>query len=142
MNLLIILTILVIVWMIVIFLLSNSPSDESSKLSNKTMDLTVVKVFKLFKTKKSSESIRSKYSTLVRKSAHFTEYMILGILSYLVLKGFEIDNPLLVILLCFLYAVTDEIHQYFVPGRSCRVFDVMIDTIGSLVGVLIVYFLK
>lgn len=35
------------------------------------------------------------------------------------------------ILICFLYAVCDEIHQYFVPGRACRVFDVLVDTAGS-----------
>jgi VanZ family protein len=35
------------------------------------------------------------------------------------------------------YAVTDEIHQYVVPGRSCEVRDVVIDSCGVLVGALI-----
>ena len=34
------------------------------------------------------------------------------------------------------YASTDELHQYFVPGRSARLFDVGIDTLGVLTGVL------
>lgn len=47
---------------------------------------------------------------------------------------------LITILICFLYAVSDEIHQYFVPGRACRIFDVTIDTLGSSFFIL-VYFL-
>ena len=34
------------------------------------------------------------------------------------------------------YASTDELHQYFVPGRSARLFDVGIDTLGVLTGIL------
>ena len=36
---------------------------------------------------------------------------------------------------CSIYAVTDELHQYFVPGRSCQVKDVMIDSSGALTGI-------
>lgn len=39
---------------------------------------------------------------------------------------------LITIVICFLYAVSDEIHQYFVPGRACRLFDVLIDISGSV----------
>ena len=35
------------------------------------------------------------------------------------------------------YAVTDEFHQSFVPGRSCELRDVMIDSCGVLTGVLL-----
>ena len=35
-----------------------------------------------------------------------------------------------------LYAVTDEVHQYFVPGRSCELRDVLVDTSGALTGIL------
>ena len=38
---------------------------------------------------------------------------------------------LITILICFLYALSDEIHQSFVPGRACRALDVLIDTSGS-----------
>ncbi len=40
------------------------------------------------------------------------------------------------------YATTDEIHQYFVPGRSARLFDVGIDTLGVLTGILIYLVLR
>ncbi len=42
--------------------------------------------------------------------------------------------------ICFLYALSDEIHQFFVPGRACRILDVLIDTLGSSFFILI-YFL-
>lgn len=43
------------------------------------------------------------------------------------------------VLLCMLYAITDEIHQHFVPGRSCELRDVLIDTTGALLGIFISY---
>jgi len=39
---------------------------------------------------------------------------------------------LITVAVCFLYAISDEVHQYFVPGRACRVFDVIVDTSGSI----------
>ena len=134
--------ILAIIWMTIIFILSNSPSDESSKLSGKAMDLTIVKAAKLFKSNKSNTSIKAKYSTLVRKTAHFVEYMILGIIVSIILLILKIDEPVFPIFICFLYATTDEIHQLFVKGRTCRLLDVVIDTLGASLGTVIVYFFK
>ena len=37
-----------------------------------------------------------------------------------------------------IYAISDEIHQYFIPGRSGRVFDVIIDSFGVLTGICII----
>ena len=45
-------------------------------------------------------------------------------------------------LICFLYSISDEIHQMFIDGRSSEKFDVLIDTIGSSFGVFINYTLK
>ena len=45
-------------------------------------------------------------------------------------------------LFCFIYACTDEFHQLFVMGRSCEIRDVLIDTLGSFVGILIYYKIK
>ncbi len=41
-----------------------------------------------------------------------------------------------------LYALSDEIHQYFVPGRTCDPRDFLVDSIGLLVGMLILMFLR
>ena len=44
-------------------------------------------------------------------------------------------------IICIIYAVSDELHQLYVAGRSCELFDVIIDAIGSIFGILIGYFL-
>lgn len=77
---------------------------------------------------------------ITRKSAHFIGYMILGILSILTFLQFEKINkkPQFAFLLCVVYAISDEIHQLFVPGRSGQLRDVMIDSSGSFVGIVLV----
>ena len=81
---------------------------------------------------------------LVRKTAHFTEYAILGALFYLNFKQLTKLNRhpkkiLLPIIFSFLYACTDEIHQIFVPGRSAQFRDILIDTLGATFGCLLIH---
>lgn len=81
---------------------------------------------------------------LVRKTAHFTEYAILGALFYLNFRQLPKLNSrpkkiLLPIVFSFLYACTDELHQIFVPGRSAQFRDVLIDTLGASFGIAITY---
>ena len=82
---------------------------------------------------------------LVRKTAHFTEYAILGSLFLLNLKSWQRPksstsmNIFLSLIFSFLYACTDEIHQIFVPGRSAQFRDVLIDTLGASFGATITY---
>ena len=38
------------------------------------------------------------------------------------------------LLVSILYAISDEIHQLFIPGRSCQITDICIDTLGILIG--------
>lgn len=82
---------------------------------------------------------------LVRKTAHFTEYAILGSLFFLNLKSWQRPksstsmNIFLSLIFSFLYACTDEIHQIFVPSRSAQFQDILIDTLGASFGVLITY---
>jgi len=45
------------------------------------------------------------------------------------------------ILIAIFYAITDEIHQYFVPGRFCTVYDVLIDSVGVMCAFFVYYFL-
>lgn len=78
----------------------------------------------------------------VRKSAHFIEYMILGIIFMLVLNSFHMNMKyamMISISFCFLYACTDEIHQLFVVERTGRFSDVLIDTCGSFTGIISFY---
>ena len=119
--------ILVILWMILIFIMSSFDANNSSNQSNFIVDI-VVNIFKI-------DNIEL-LSLIIRKLAHFTEYFILGILVINMFNKNNISNKYLIsIILCIIYACTDEIHQFFVPGRSCQVTDVIIDSMGSIMGV-------
>ena len=130
----------IIVWMIVIFLFSNQPANKSGELSNGLIDKTIVKVYEIFNGKVSEEqrvSIIKKYSYPVRKMAHFTVYFILGLLCFSYFKDFTKHYVIYSILLCFLYACSDEFHQYFVDGRYASFLDVLIDTFGAIISIII-----
>lgn len=72
------------------------------------------------------------WDTILRKLAHVTEYAILG---GLLLRAVRL--PGLAVALAVLYAVTDEVHQTFVEGRTGAPLDVVIDAVGALAGVLL-----
>ena len=75
---------------------------------------------------------------VLRKIAHFTEYAALGFcMSGAICFTFSKNKFDIPLIPCVLFAVSDEIHQYFVPERACRVFDVFVDSCGSSVGILI-----
>ena len=133
-----------VLWMALIFSFSNQKDVDSSKVSDDFIDRTVVKIYKIFNeniTKEKENEIIEKYTYPIRKLAHYTLYFILGILSFLVVKDYSINKKLIIysLLICFLYACSDEFHQLFIIGRSARVLDVMIDTFGSLCGISIFY---
>ena len=85
-------------------------------------------------------------TTIIRKTAHFLEYALLGFLlarAYSKNVSFTKESPkmiLLAVITSALYSTSDEIHQIFVPGRSCEFRDICIDTIGATLGASI-YFL-
>lgn len=133
-----------VLWMALIFSFSNQKDVDSSKVSDGFIDRTVVKIYKIFNeniTKEKENEIIEKYTYPIRKLAHYTLYFILGILSFLVVKDYSINKKLIIysLLICFLYACSDEFHQLFIIGRSARALDVMIDTFGSLCGISIFY---
>lgn len=76
------------------------------------------------------------------KIYHFGIYGILGFfVSMAIIRG-KIENKYLIIialLLSIAYAITDEIHQFFVPGRHTAIKDVFIDSTGVLASVVIYY---
>ena len=75
--------------------------------------------------------------TIVRKGAHFAEYAVLAMLIANALRQYALNNRLywlLPVAISAVYALTDEVHQYFVPGRACRLLDVGIDTCGAIFG--------
>ncbi len=79
---------------------------------------------------------------IVRKAAHIFEYALLGFLICVCLESWfgpdkRKKHKWLAFAIGAFYAASDEIHQYFIPGRSCEVIDVLIDSLGVLLGVMI-----
>ena len=91
-------------------------------------------------------------SFAVRKCAHFTEYLLLGLSLFATVREYDPvrlerneqwqRTALLSWGIGALYALTDEVHQAFVPGRSCEIRDMLIDSCGVAAGVLIMAALR
>lgn len=118
--------------MILIFTMSAFNSTESSNQSNFIVNI-ILDIFNITNIKL--------LSLIIRKLAHFTEYFILGILIYNLIHSYD-KKIYMAIIICVLYAISDEIHQLFVPGRSCQLLDILIDSIGSIVGIYLLYLIK
>ena len=127
-----------------IFLFSSDNGTESNKKSDGFIIKTAETFLGRDLSEKYEKKIVEKYFVLVRKSAHFCIYLILGFLIISYIKEFDDitrKTIFLAILLCMLYACSDELHQLTVSGRSGEFFDVIIDTIGACVGCFCYYFI-
>lgn len=121
--------ILIVIWALLIFYMSHQQGESSSSLSR-----TITAIF--FK----SEEMINLVEPYVRKLAHLSEYAVGGILFmglFLTYEWSEKKQMLISIALGIWYAIFDEIHQLLVPGRSGRVIDVVIDSLGICLGVVV-----
>ena len=120
----------VVLWMILIFNLSSQVSKQSNQLSTgitMVIEKTVLKV-----VPNANFNIQS-INHIVRKNAHFFVYLVLGILVMNAIR----NNKYFALMICVLYAISDELHQFFVPGRGPGIKDVLIDSMGAVIGILI-----
>lgn len=131
---------LTIGWMSVIFGFSSQNSGQSSGISRTLAELlSDIVMRKPFYDLSIEEQNTLEF--IVRKFAHFSEYAILGVLlaSLVMVYYKSIYWYGVVAIFCFFYAVTDEWHQSFVPGRVPAWKDICIDSAGAVTG--IVFFL-
>lgn len=133
--------------MIIIFLFSARPAGNSNE-SSKTIANIVLNLMENVHDDplphKDRDRELDRINHIVRKMAHFIEYAVLASaieFHYLIRKRKGAQLILLSISLTVLYAVSDELHQLFVPGRSGELKDVMIDFAGAVTGTLLFYFL-
>lgn len=129
--------ILCVIWMAVIFGMSNAQGEESKGMS----DTIVIFLSHIFPFVEYNET----WTFIVRKMAHFSEYAILGILYYLFFSTYRQLHKkeiLGIIGGVFLYACSDEFHQLFMDGRAGQWKDVMIDTAGGTTGVMCFHVLQ
>lgn len=180
--------ILTIVIMVFIFVQSAMPDYASAEESNFFVEIAE----NIIESVSSNEINIEALSTIIRKLAHFTEYMVFGACLLLTVRDYfraglisqtsahksatstqlttsaqtptSTQTPASVPttnsaqqpvtpahpknitftvgafswLLGTIYAITDEIHQYFVPGRACSTFDILIDSAGVACGMILV----
>jgi len=97
---------LVILWMSLIFYWSSIPDLKSS--------------------------LPTLYDTILRKGAHISEY---AVLAWLVSWAWgRVKHDWYLLAFCLAYAASDEMHQLFIRDRSGQLIDVLIDTIGIIIG--------
>ena len=128
---------LVVLWMMVIFYFSHQPATQSSHLSS---GITQMMMNALEKMLPGVAFDVESFHHLVRKNAHFFVYLVLGLLVANGLRSSGVKGYRrigLAMIICMAYAMSDEIHQLFIPGRAGQIKDVLIDSSGALVGVFI-----
>ena len=132
-----------IVMMCLIFMFSEQEGDVSSQLSYQVG----IKVFSFANetldkgwTQGRIEELSEKSQFYVRKTAHFTEYFLLAVSVAFPLYVYGVRGLWLVFFaggFCVAFACLDEYHQSFVAGRGPSKRDVVIDSCGVLVGVIL-----
>lgn len=126
-----------ILWIVLIFYFSHQPVTVSNGLSLGITEHIIETVEKVAPLNNLSID---KINHIVRKNAHFFLYFILGILVLNTLKKSGMNgyrNIGIAIFFCITYAVSDEVHQLFVTGRGAQIKDVLIDSGGAAIGIIL-----
>lgn len=134
---------LTLLWMTVIFMFSAKNADDSTEQSSFVTNILMNIFSNVYRNSDLSDKMQiiESMSFTIRKAAHFSIYSVLGLLSFLsvyYLTKFSNKTPFISLLICFIYACSDEMHQLFVPGRSGQLRDVFIDFSGALLMTLII----
>jgi len=125
-----------------IFYFSHQPATQSKGTSGKVIR-GLIDHFPYTKdlTENQKDRLEERLQPIVRKLAHLSIYTLAGIIIMSFISTYQIillKKLLISILIGATYAVSDEIHQYFIPGRSAEFRDVLIDTGGIIIGIIIV----
>lgn len=140
-----------ILWMLVIFAFSAQPAIQSDQVSMGVVEkiiafirnIKTVPAFAWINTDSVADFV-GVMNHYVRKTAHFMAFAVLGVVVYNLFASYDFDRRKAVLfaaLICLLYAISDEAHQLFVPGRAGRIKDVIIDFCGSLTSLSLTYLL-
>lgn len=138
----IILIILLIGTMTLIFGFSGQDGTQSKGISTKISEgiLNLSSKYRELESKE-QKKILQRTNAVIRKIAHFSVYTLLGILLMGLMIKTKLQNKWRITITLFiglLYAISDEFHQTFSPGRTPKVTDVYIDMLGVILGTLVV----
>lgn len=136
---------LLILWLIVIFNFSNQNGVISGGNSSGIIYSTLDIIYNIFNISKDNiYEVLSIIHNPIRECAHVFEYFVLAFLTFKTLESFNIkeNKYIITILFCFLSASLDEIHQLFIVGRAFEYYDILMDTLGSILMLLFIKIFK
>lgn len=141
----------VALWMILIFSLSSIKGPESHFKSVNYIEKTITKTAEIatdLGVTKANDNLKEKIFNIseslnypLRKCLHAFEYLILTLLLYNAFYQSGVRNKKLIvysIIICFLYACSDEFHQLF-RERTGSFSDVLLDTSGGLIALVLIF---
>lgn len=133
--------ILVLVWMGLIFSFSMQNGESSGSMSRKVIVSITETITNIKDGTEEMDRIVDRYNLFVRKGAHFFIYFVLAflVMNALYIWGVKTKTLLISGIICILYAISDELHQYFVSERSGNIIDVMWDSSASLISSYLFY---
>ena len=138
----IILIILLLGTFYIIFGFSSQDGEKSGSISRRITEKIATLIPQIQKENEiEKENIMNTMESIIRKMAHFSIYTVVGLLLMSLVSTYNIKekNRLIITLITgIIYASSDEIHQSFVPGRSPMITDIVIDTMGVILGILLI----
>lgn len=131
-----IITIITVIW-----LFSKQNGNDSDYISSQLAKL-VYRILPNLVDENRSHSIQlSEMNALLRRGAHFSLFMTLGLFTNLLMLSKQVKKTwVITFFFVFVMALTDEFHQSFVRGRSSEWQDILVDMIGACLGILFSYF--
>lgn len=122
-------------WMGVIFFLSAQNGNESGEVSGQVVRV-LLRILRADEQAWEKTGELARFHSAVRTLAHFSEYAVLGIL---LAPAWKLSGarafPLFAQVTASVWAVLDEWHQAYVPGRACQWQDMLTDSLGAAVGI-------
>ena len=137
--------IITLLWVGVIFSFSLQPAETSSEISAGVgrwiLEHLLPGLMERFDSMPQAQL--DFWHTLLRKAGHFSEFFVLGVFSVFSARQLQLNRKKPVaFLFCVLVASMDETIQLFVSGRSGQVSDVVLDSVGALVGMFSIWLAK
>lgn len=135
------LIVLLVLQMWIIFGFSGQDGETSGTISRRITE-TITKNIKSIQNleKAEKEKVLKQIEHFIRKLAHFSLYTVVGFLLMSLLSTYKFKQKNKIYMsfgIGLMYAISDEIHQSFIPERTPMISDVCIDTCGVITGIII-----
>lgn len=126
----------------IIFRFSSQNGTQSKGISTKVTEVILEKSSKYNQLdNKEKKKVFNRANAVIRKIAHFSIYTLVGLLLMGIMTRTKLKDKrriLITVVIGIIYATLDEFHQSFSPGRTPKITDIYIDTLGVILGILLV----